>query len=143
MGWIWRNAAHGGARRLHDDNFRGWSNLMLRAFFWVAALVIASSLLAHAELWSLEEWEWLKSWIPRRCCVSSGERGCCFIVQPGTVRSLGDDRWQVIASGEVLPRTDWSPDGKFYRCACDMIDGKWTIHDKAHTRCIFPPRPLS
>jgi hypothetical protein len=41
----------------------------------------------------------------------------------------------------VRHRTDWSPDGKFYRCACDYDSGKgkWVRHQGANTRCVFVP----
>jgi hypothetical protein len=53
----------------------------------------------------------------------------------------GEDRWQVRSTGQVLKRTDWSPDGRFYRCACDYDGGErhWVKHQGANTRCLFVP----
>ena len=55
--------------------------------------------------------------------------------------SLPNDYWRVRATGQVKERANWSPDGKFYRCACDYDNqtGKWNRHDKANTRCVFVP----
>jgi hypothetical protein len=43
-----------------------------------------------------------------------------------------------------VQRTGWSHDHRFWRCACDqdVFTLKWVIHDKAFTRCIYPPRPM-
>jgi hypothetical protein len=59
---------------------------------------------------------WLLSWIPAYCCVTND---CCWEVAERDLASLSDDKWQVVATGQVRERTNWSPDGKFYRCACD------------------------
>lgn len=82
---------------------------------------------------------WLRSWVPVNCCVTNR---CCFEVAPGTVIALGGPRWQVVASGQVVTQNGWSRDHRFWRCACDQIGGKWTVHPKANTRCLFPPRPM-
>jgi len=79
-------------------------------------------------------------WIDFSCCCTNN---CCFEVQPGTVEQIDEDHWRIVASGQVLKRTGWSKDGRFMRCACDSIDGKWTVHPAAFTRCIFPPMPNS
>ena len=46
---------------------------------------------------------------------------------------------RLVATGQVRKRTDWSPDGKFYRCACDYNEGHWVKHQGAFTRCVFVP----
>jgi hypothetical protein len=81
---------------------------------------------------------WLLSWIPATCCVTND---CCWQVSESELKSLPDDNWQVISTGQVRKRTDWSPDGKFYRCACDYDSGSrhWVRHQGANTRCIFVP----
>lgn len=48
------------------------------------------------------------------------------------------DNWKIRATGQILARTNWSPDGRWWRCACDRIEGKWIVHLNANTRCIFP-----
>lgn len=81
---------------------------------------------------------WLLSWIPATCCVTND---CCWQIAEREVRSLPDDEWQVLSTGQIRKRTDWSPDGKFYRCACDYDKGskQWVRHQGANTRCIFVP----
>jgi hypothetical protein len=81
---------------------------------------------------------WLLSWIPATCCVTND---CCWEVSERELISLPDDEWQVRSTGQVRKRTAYSPDGKFYRCACDYdnVDKRWVRHQGAHTRCIFVP----
>ncbi len=79
---------------------------------------------------------WLLSWIPAACCVTND---CCWEVQESELRPLPGDRWEVISTGQVRRRTDWSPDGKFYRCACDYTGTTWIKHQGANTRCLFVP----
>ena len=81
---------------------------------------------------------WLLSWIPAYCCVTND---CCWEVAERDLSSLPDDKWQVLATGQVRERTNWSPDGKFYRCACDYDSaaGVWNRHVGANTRCLFVP----
>ena len=83
---------------------------------------------------------WLLTWIPKQCCVTND---CCFEVSARDVESLPDDAWKILASGQVLKRTNWSPNGKYYRCACDNIDGNWVVRAAAFTRCIFPPMRMT
>jgi hypothetical protein len=88
---------------------------------------------------------------PTACCWTNK---CCFEIGPDDVEDLGGgvavrDTWgqirtghgyRIKASGQVVLRTDFSPDGKFHRCACDPLgDGRWSIHPKANTRCLFVP----
>jgi len=81
---------------------------------------------------------WLLSWIPATCCVTND---CCWQVTESELKSLPDDNWEVMSTGQVRKRTDYSPDGKFYRCACDFDAGSrhWVRHQGANTRCIFVP----
>lgn len=81
---------------------------------------------------------WLLTWIPPRCCVTND---CCWEIAERELRPLPDDQWEVRATGQVRPRTDWSPDGKFYRCACDYdaAGRRWVRHAGANTRCLFVP----
>jgi hypothetical protein len=85
---------------------------------------------------------WLLSWIPAYCCVTND---CCWEIQEDDLNSLPDDKWQVKATGQVRERTNWSPDGKFYRCACDYDNekGSWIRWIGANTRCIFVPMRMS
>lgn len=81
---------------------------------------------------------WLLSWIPATCCVTND---CCWEISEREVTPLPGDQWRIRSTGQVVPRKDWSPDGRFYRCACDYdIDNKrWVKHPGAHTRCLFVP----
>jgi len=80
---------------------------------------------------------WLKEWIEPACCVTND---CCWEIQAKEVRPLPGDQWQIVATGQIVKRKDYSPDGKYYRCACDFETGKgWVRHDRANTRCLFVP----
>lgn len=81
---------------------------------------------------------WLLTWIPAYCCVTND---CCREVTEYDVTSLPDDYWRINASGQILKRTGNTPDGKWYRCYCDYDSqqGKWIVHPKAQTRCLFTP----
>lgn len=81
---------------------------------------------------------WLLSWIPATCCVTND---CCWEVSERELKSLPDDNYEVMSTGQVRKRTDWSPDGKYYRCACDydVASKHWIRHQGANTRCIFVP----
>jgi hypothetical protein len=81
---------------------------------------------------------WLLSWIPPTCCVTND---CCWEISENEVRSLPNDEWEVRSTGQIRKRTDWSPDGKFYRCACDYDNDSrhWIKHQGANTRCLFVP----
>ena len=81
-----------------------------------------------------------EGWISTGCCCSNS---CCFVVEPGTVEAVDHEHYRIIASGQIIKRTGWSMNGRFMRCACDQIEGKWTIHPTAFTRCIYPPIPSS
>jgi hypothetical protein len=81
---------------------------------------------------------WLLSWIPAYCCVTND---CCWEIGSDELESLPDDKWRVKTTGQVRERTNWSPDGKWYRCACDYDSekGVWIRHLGANTRCLFVP----
>jgi hypothetical protein len=109
-----------------------------RSFFVLmslAALALAGGALAQERSHSNP---WLLSWIPTNCCVTND---CCWEVSERELKPLPNDQWEVLATGQVRKRTDWSPDGKFYRCACDQdrTTNKWIRHLGANTRCLFIP----
>ena len=61
-------------------------------------------------------------------------------VKPSALRPLYNDKKEieVVATGQVLPRTGWSRDENTWRCTCDwMGEGQWRVHLKANTRCVF------
>jgi hypothetical protein len=83
---------------------------------------------------------WLLSWIPPSCCVTNQ---CCFQVKSTDVRSMPGDQWLILASGQTIRRSGWSPDGNYWRCACEQQSGRWVIFPAAWTRCLFVPMPNS
>ena len=111
-----------------------------RHVLWAVAIAVFTAL-AVAGVALAGEYHsnpWLLSWIPATCCVTND---CCWEVSERELRSLPDDEWEVRSTGQVRKRTGWSPDGKFYRCACDYdnVDKHWVKHQGANTRCLFVP----
>lgn len=102
------------------------------AFAVLVALLLAGAAVADG----YHSNPWLLSWIPSTCCVTND---CCWEIGESEVRPVAGDRWEVLSTGQVLPRSAWSPDGRFYRCACDLTEGKWIKHQGATTRCLFVP----
>lgn len=82
----------------------------------------------------------IATWIPQTCCWTNN---CCFKVKPSALRPVGQDQYEVVASGQVKKRTGWSKDGQTWRCTCDWNGQRWLAHPKADTRCIFPALPNS
>jgi hypothetical protein len=112
--------------------------------FLALPLLVGCLLFVTAKLASAEQHHsnpWLLSWIPATCCVTND---CCWEISERELRSLPDDEWEVRSTGQVRKRTAWSPDGKFYRCACDYdnVDKHWVRHQGANTRCLFVPQRL-
>lgn len=111
--------------------------------FWICAVLLFLLGLygfARAEQKPYHSAPHLLDWIPATCCVTND---CCWEISEREVRALPDDEWEIRSTGQVRKRTAYSPDGKFYRCACDYDNaGKhWVRHQGANTRCIFvPPR---
>lgn len=111
----------------------------LRATILVGLLLTATAALAAAGAAFASDYHsnpWLLSWIPPACCVTND---CCWEITESEVRPLAGDRWEILSTGQVNRRTDWSPDGKFYRCACDYTGKQWIKHQGANTRCLFVP----
>jgi hypothetical protein len=114
----------------------------LSALARVAIAVLTALAIGGVTLAGEHSNPWLLSWIPAYCCVTND---CCWEVAEQDLTPLPEDKWQVRATGQVRERTNWSPDGKFYRCACDYDNagGVWIRHIGAHTRCIFVPMRMS
>ncbi len=126
-----------GADRGATEGASGWRR---RNVLWALTLAVTAAL-AIAGVALAGEYHsnpWLLSWIPATCCVTND---CCWEVSERELRSLPDDEWEVRSTGQVRKRTGWSPDGKFYRCACDYdnTEKHWVKHQGANTRCIFVP----
>jgi hypothetical protein len=126
-----------GRNKWHENIREG---VMLKRTCIVGAGIAALLSQAFADEARQRQQEML-SWIPSRCCVTNQ---CCWEVHERELISLPNDMWRIRATGQEIARTAWSPDGKFYRCACDQ-DKKslqWIKHDGANTRCIFVPMRL-
>lgn len=134
----------------HVSNARGRQHSAPSAGHFRSGLAIALVLAATAigpiaapgraqEQPSPAENAWLRTWIHPSCCVTNN---CCFRVAESELTPLPDERWRIHASGEVVRRTDYSQDGGYWRCACDNVEGKWVVHPRARTRCIFTPMHL-
>jgi hypothetical protein len=82
-----------------------------------------------------------RGFISTNCCCSNA---CCWEISAAEVEPMPGDRWLIRSTGQVLRRTGFSPNGKYYRCACDrdQATGSWIRHQGATTRCIFPPPHL-
>jgi hypothetical protein len=78
--------------------------------------------------------------ISTNCCCTNN---CCRSIPSTDIVPVGPDEYLIVASGQTIKRTGWSPDGTIIRCACDKIDGKWIVYPKAHTRCLYLPMPNS
>jgi hypothetical protein len=82
------------------------------------------------------------SFVPQSCCYTSH---CCWEISERDVVDLGNDQFQIKASGQVVERKGDSPDGGWHRCACDYqanadsFSGRWKISPQANTRCLFTP----
>ena len=84
-----------------------------------------------------EEYADIQKWISASCCWTNN---CCRKVKSSALTPLGKDEWRVEATQQVSKRTGWSQDGNTWRCTCDFMGtpGRWVVHNKANTRCIFP-----
>lgn len=118
---------------------RGWE-IATGALFSVA-LALAFCAPASAQVQpSVEERERLRTWVPASCCVTSDAlpagTGCCFEIAPTEVEALSGGRWRVKATGQVVSASP-SRDGRWWRCACDQVEGRWVVWRGADTRCLF------
>jgi hypothetical protein len=78
------------------------------------------------------------SFVDPSCCRTSS---CCWEISEDDVVDLGYNKFRIKASGQVVERKGYSPDGKYHRCACDYSadTGQWHIWPGANTRCLFTP----
>jgi hypothetical protein len=77
------------------------------------------------------------SFVPTACCFTSQ---CCYEIDDDDVEDLGSNSFRIKASGQIVERKGYSPDGKYHRCSCDYHDtGWWKIWPGANTRCLFTP----
>ena len=82
--------------------------------------------------------EYLSTFIPKDCCYTND---CCWSIKETEVTDLGNNLYRINATGQQLKASGFSPDGLFYRCACDYnpTNGTWNKHQNANTRCLFIP----
>lgn len=121
----------------YDDDQSALAAMRKRRFFCMSLFIIALLLILLLAVRADEPHHsnpWLLSWIPATCCVTND---CCWEVAEREVSPLPDDHWLIKSTGQVKKRTGWSPDGRFYRCACDPDAGTWVRHQGANTRCLF------
>ena|SRR3990172_1208330 len=86
---------------------------------------------------------YLRTFMDNTCCYTND---CCFVISHIEVTDLGEGLFRINSTGQEIKRRDYSPDGQYWRCACDSVPvegsmyGKWLRHDKANTRCLYTPR---
>lgn len=84
---------------------------------------------------------WLLTWIPAVCCVTND---CCFEIKERDLEPLPDYHWKIKATGQVRKQRDFSPDGKYYLCACNYVQmGDKSRHVQSlsgHFYCLFAAR---
>jgi hypothetical protein len=74
-----------------------------------------------------------RGFIGQECCCTNS---CCYEIDAEEVTQVGPGRYRIEASGQEIDARP-SQDGKRYRCACDLIEGVWTVHPTAYTRCLY------
>ena len=80
-----------------------------------------------------QNYENCKGFIDYTCCCTNE---CCWEIDASEITALPNGKVKVNATGQEI---DFKPsqDGKWYRCACDQINGAWVKHELANTRCIY------
>lgn len=119
---------------MKDDNAIAVTMYFVVVFLTLAGIWLAGTRLAnghHSDAHNV-----MLQWIPAQCCVTND---CCFEISERDVTALPNDMFRINASGQVVSRSGYSPDGRWYRCACDNMNGKWVVHPTANTRCLFVP----
>lgn len=81
--------------------------------------------------------DYLRTFMETDCCFT---QDCCFIIQEKDVQDLGGMFYKILATGQQIKARDYSPDGQYWRCACDAFSGGWKVWDGANTRCLYVPR---
>ncbi len=106
----------------------------------VLALAAAAALLAMSLIGALAQ-DNCRGFIHPSCCCTNE---CCWEIGAHEVEPLPGDQWRVRSTGQTIRRTDWSPDGRYYRCACDLDaeTRQWIRHQGANTRCLFVPMTM-
>jgi hypothetical protein len=112
----------------------------LLALFFAVAMIFILILMVSAK--AQEQYPNCRGFIQQACCCTNN---CCFEIKASDVTPIDDGgkEWIVRETGERVTRTQWSEDGKFYRCACELRDGKYVIDRKDRTRCIIPAKAIA
>lgn len=114
---------------------------------WCAAVVVVTAFLALLHFMNRaradDAYPNCAGWIAHTCCCT---RDCCRSVVPGEVEAVDVKTYRVVASGQIVPRTGWSEDGRFVICSCDYAlraDGTYGYVRGPGTKvhCLFPPLP--
>lgn len=115
----------------------------MRTILLLLAFVVAA---AAQEIPDLSRYPNCRGWISGRCCCT---QGACREVTEDEVKQIGENLYLVIPTGERIPRTDWSKDGRFIRCAYKPGShgqgpgGGWLIGPEYPTSCLYPIPPTS
>lgn len=112
-------------------------------WFCIAVLIIGGVLFAKKALAQEPgDYPGCFGWIPHQCSCTSHS---CYVARPGEVVDLGNGNFRVARTGEIIPRTDWSKDGRFMLCAYrrDSELNRWATGPGEPIKCVFPPIPAS
>jgi hypothetical protein len=81
-----------------------------------------------------------RGFIDTKCCCT---KSCCFQIRSTDILPQPNDHYLILATGQLIKRTGWSPDGTIMRCACKYVDGQWVQDVKENTLCLYVPQPNS
>ena len=103
----------------------------------IALVLVLLSAVALSQDGGIDYRAFYSSFAPLSCCWSNQ---CCWPIEARDVQDLGDATYRILASGQIMKRTGYSPDGRYHRCACDLQpNGSWKVWPGAYTRCLFTP----
>lgn len=80
--------------------------------------------------------EHLSTFIAHNCCYTNN---CCFLITEKDLTDLGNGKYKINITGQEIFRTGFSPDGQYWRCACEHIGNQWVVFKEAATRCLYTP----
>ena len=105
-------------------------------------ILLAAFTLTNAKAQEAGDFPGCAGWIPHQCSCTSHS---CYEARPGEVIDLGNGSFRVTRTGEIVPRTDWSKDGRFMLCAYqrDSDLSRWATGPGNPIKCIFPVPPSS
>jgi len=80
--------------------------------------------------------DYLRTFINQSCCYTND---CCWSISESELTDLGNGKYKINATGQIIAKTGDSPDGKFWRCACDLVGYDWIKSNLSNTRCLYVP----